>query len=146
MRHGKKYRAGYKITQHINRPTLYMQFFFFFRIIYNFYVGSMFLTRRLFSSLLRFLPRQFSLRQLVPGVIQPPPIWSSPPFSRHLHHHHYFAYIIILLFSIHAHTTTTNLHYNILSCTFLDISSTFVFPLILSFLLLFSLATPLNTQ
>ena len=45
----------------------------------------------------------------------------------------------ILLFSIHAHTT----YFNLLSCTFLDISPTFVAPLILYFLILSSLVTPL---
>ena len=34
-------------------------------------------------------------------------------------------------------------HFNLLSCTFLDISPTFVVPLILSFLILSSLVTPL---
>ncbi len=69
------------------------------------------------------------------------PLWSSSPsFPWHLHPHHSLAYVvrIRLLFSIHAHTTST-----ILSCTFMDISPTFVVPLILSFLILSSLVTPL---
>ena len=42
-----------------------------------------------FSSVLHVLHGQFSLRQVVPGAIQPPPLWSSSPsFPRHLHRHH----------------------------------------------------------
>ena len=39
--------------------------------------------------------------------------------------------------------STCPYHFNLLSCTFLDISPTFVVPLILSFLILSSLVTPL---
>ena len=48
---------------------------------------------------LRFLPWQFSLRQVVLDVIQPPPLWSSPPsFPRHLHRHHSVAHIFFFSF------------------------------------------------
>ena len=92
------------------------------------------------GSVLSVLPGQFSLGQVVPDAIQPPPLWSSSPsFPRHLHRHHSSSCLRIhLLFSIRAHTT-----FNLLSCTFLDISPTFVVPLILSFLILSSLVTPL---
>ena len=69
-----------------------------------------------FSSVLRVLPGQFSLRQVVPDAIQPPP----PTYSSSLF-------------------KTCPYHFNLLSCTFLDISPTFVAPLILSFLILSSL-------
>ena len=47
-----------------------------------------------YNPILRFLPWQFSLRQGVPDVIQPPPLWSSSPsFPRHLHHHHSLVYV-----------------------------------------------------
>ena len=47
-----------------------------------------------FSSVLRVLPGQFSLRQVVPDTIQPPPLWSSSPsIPRHLHHHHSLAHM-----------------------------------------------------
>ena len=42
------------------------------------------------------LPCQFSLRQVVFDVIQPPLLWSSSPsFPRHLHHHHSLAHIFV---------------------------------------------------
>ena len=53
-------------------------------------------------------PQQFSpvFRQVVPDVMQPPPVRSSSPsFPRH--HHHSPANTILLLFSIHAHATST---------------------------------------
>ena len=59
-----------------------------------------------FSPVFSFFPWQFSLRQVVLDVIQPPPLWSSSlSFPRHLHHHHSLAYVFF--FSIHAHTTST---------------------------------------
>ena len=62
-----------------------------------------------------------SLRQIVTDVVQPPPIWSSSPcLPRHLHHHHSLAHI---LFSV---VNTCPYHFNLLSCTSVDISSTFV--------------------
>ena len=49
-----------------------------------------------FSSVLRVLPGQFPLRQVVPDAIQPPPLWSSSPsFPRHLHRHHSLAYVFV---------------------------------------------------
>ena len=48
------------------------------------------------SSVLSVLPGQFSLRQVVPDAIQPPPLWSSSPsFPRHLHRHHSLAYVFV---------------------------------------------------
>ena len=48
------------------------------------------------SSVLSVLPGQFSLGQVVPDAIQPPPLWSSSPsFPRHLHHHHCLAYVFV---------------------------------------------------
>ena len=50
-----------------------------------------------FSPVLHVLPRQFSLRQVVLDVIQPPPLWSpSPSFPRHLHPHHSLAYVFVV--------------------------------------------------
>ena len=86
---------------------------------------------------LHFLPWQFSLRQFVLDVIQPPQLRSSSP-SFHGTNITITRLPIILLFSIHAHTTST---YTFLH--FLDILSTFVVPLILSFLILSILVTPL---
>ena len=49
-----------------------------------------------FNPVLRVLPGQFSLRQVFPYAIQPPPLWSSfPSFSRHLHRHQYLAYVFV---------------------------------------------------
>ena len=48
------------------------------------------------SSVLSVLPGQFSLGQVVPDAIQPPPLWSSSPsFPRHLHRHHSLAYVFV---------------------------------------------------
>ena len=52
----------------------------------------------------------------------------------HLQPHHYLAYVYV---------KTCPYHFHLLSCTFLDVSPTFVVPLILSFLILSSLVTPL---
>ena len=50
----------------------------------------------LFCPVLRVLPWQFSLRQVVPDAIQPSPLWSSSPsFPRHLHRHHSLAYVFV---------------------------------------------------
>ena len=55
------------------------KFFFFVSIIFSFI--SDFYEMPPFNSVLRFLPWQFSLRQVVPGVIQPLPLrYSSPSF------------------------------------------------------------------
>ena len=58
-------------------------------------------------------------------------------FPLHLHHHHSLATYSSSLFN------TCPYHFNILFCTFLDISPTFVVQLILSFLILTSLVAPL---
>ena len=104
--------------------------FVFFQIVSDFDVESMFLMRRL--HLIRscaFPPLTvLSLRQVVLDVIQPPPVRStSPSFPLHLHRHHSLAHIFFL---------SSQYHFNLLSCTFVDISPTFVVPLILSFLIL----------
>ena len=64
--------------------------FFFFRIFSQCNVGvDVSNDTPLFNLILRFLPWQFSLRQVVPDVIQHPPLRSSSPsLPRHLHHHH----------------------------------------------------------
>ena len=100
---------------------------FFFRIIYQFYVGSMFLIRRL------NLARSCTARP--PLIILSPTSrsWCYPAtsasafssfFTRHLHHHHSLAHI---LFSV---INTCPYHFNLRSCTSVDISSTFVVALI----------------
>ena len=62
---------------------------------------------------------QFSLRQVVPDAIQPPPLWSSSSsIPRYLHRHHSLAYVFV--FS----SQYMPIHLNPLSCTFLDISPT----------------------
>ena len=84
-----------------------------------------------------FLPGQFSLRQVVPDAIQPHLLRSfSPSFPRHLYHHHSLAYVFVFSSQYMPY------HVKLLSCTFLDVSPTFVVPLILSFLILSSLLTP----
>ena len=84
------------------------------------------------NSVLRFLPRQFSLRQVVPGVIQPSLIRSSSPsFPRHRHHS--LAYVFV--FS--SQYMPVPLQPNFLH--FLGCFSTFAVFLILSFLILSSL-------
>ena len=94
------------------------------------------LMRRLHLAL---LPWQFSLRQVFLDVIQPPPLWSSSPsFPRHLHPHQSLPYVFVSI-----GTFPFPYHFNLLSCTFFYISPTFVVPLILSFLILSRLATPL---
>ena len=88
---------------------------------------------------LHVLPQQYSLRRIVPNAIQPPPLWSSSPsFTRHLHPHHSLAYVIVFC----SQYTPIPLQPTLL--TFLDISPTFVVLLILSFLILSSLVTPLH--
>ena len=68
--------------------------------------------------------------QVVPDVIQPHPLWSSSPsFPRHFHPH----------ISLSCLRIRRPYHFNQLSCTLLDISSTFVVPLILPFLILFTI-------
>ena len=63
---------------------------------------------------------------------------SDKLFPPHFYHHHPFTHIYSSsLFN------TCSYQFNLLSCTFLDISPTFVVPLILSFLILSSLVTPL---
>ena len=48
------------------------------------------------NPVLRVLPCQFSLRQVVPDALQPPSLWSSSPsFSRYLHRHHSLAYVFV---------------------------------------------------
>ncbi len=89
------------------------------------------------NSVLPFLPRQFSLRQFLLDVIQPPPLRSSSPsFPRHLHHHPSLAYSSSLLNTCAYHL---NLYFHSL---FFNILSTFVV-LIRSFVILSSLVTPL---
>ena len=89
------------------------------------------------NSVLRFLPSQSSLRQVVLDVIQPPLHRSSSP-SFPGTSIPTIRLPILLLFSIHAHTTST---YTFLH--FLDVLSTLVVLLIRSFLILSSLVTPL---
>ena len=65
-------------------------------------------------------------------------VFLSFSFPRHLHHHHSLAYT-------HSSSllNTYPYHFNLLSWTFWEISPTFVVSLILSFLILSSLVTPL---
>ena len=114
-------------------------FFFFFRILSHFYVVSMFLMRCLHlarscasspdNSLSdkSFLVLSNHLRFGLPLFLFP---GTSIPITRLL------TYSSSIL-------NTCPYHFNLLSCTFFDISPTFVVPLILSFLILSSLVTPL---
>ena len=56
--------------------------------------------------------------------------------------------ITITIFPTHSSSLlkTCPYHFNLLSCTFLDISPTFAAPLILSYLIMSSLVAPLNTH
>ena len=109
-----------------------MTFFFFFFIFSHFYVGSMCLVRRLHldrscasssdnplsdkSFLMLSIHLRFGLPLLLfPGTSIPNTLF--PTYSSSL-------------------LETCPYHFNLLSCTFLDISPTFVVPLILSFLIL----------
>ena len=113
--------------------------FFFSSSFSHFYVGSMCLMIRLhlsrsFASFLdnslsdkSFLMLSNNLRFGLPLLPFPGtfiPITLLPTYSSSL-------------------LNTCPYHFNLLSCTFLDISPTFVVPLILSFLILSSLAIPL---
>ena len=114
--------------------------FFFFFIFSHFYVGSMCLMRRLHLgrscasssdnplSDKSFLMLSSHLRFGLPLLLFPGtsiPITLFPTYSSSL-------------------LETCLYHFNLLSCTFLDISHTFVVPLILSFPILSILVTPLN--
>ena len=110
--------------------------YFFFRILSHCYVGFevSYQTPSL-NSVFNFLLWQFSLQQVVLDVMQPPPLRSaSPSFPRHLYHHHSLAWYEFFFSSQCMHIP--------LQPTFLEISPTFVVPLILSFLILSSLVTP----
>ena len=108
----------------------------FFRIDSHFYVGSMFLMRRLQWIQFCASSSDNSLQQAFLDVIQPSPLQSSSPFPGHLHHHHSLAYIFFF----------SSQHMPIpLQPTFLhsQILGYFSHLPILSFLILSSLATPL---
>ena len=113
--------------------------FFFFFIFSHFYVGSMCLVTRLHLgrscasspdnplSDKSFLVLSSHLRFGLPLLLFPGtsiPVTLLPMYSSSL-------------------LETCPYHFNLLSCTFLDISLTSVFPLILSFLILSILVTPL---
>ena len=115
------------------------RFFFFFFIFSNFYVGSMCLVRRLHLgrscasssdnplSDKSFLMLSNHLRFGLPLLLFPGtsiPITLFPTYSSSL-------------------LETCPYHFNLLSCIFLDVSPTFVVTLILSFLILSILVTPL---
>ena len=110
-----------------------------FLIFSHFYVGSMCLMRllHLAQSCVSSLDNSFSdksfpmvsihLRFGLPHLLSPgtsTPITLLPTYSSSL-------------------LNTCPCHFNLLSCTFLDISPTFVVPLILSILILSSLVTPI---
>ena len=88
---------------------------FLFRIFSHFYVGSMFLyMRRLHLTRSCASSPDSSLCQVVPDVIQPPPLLSSSPsFPRYLHHHHSLAH----RYSTSFLNTCPN-HFKLLSWTF----------------------------
>ena len=113
--------------------------FFFYRTVSHFYVGSMCLMRRFHlarywaSSIdnslsdKSFLMLSNHLRFILPLLLFPGTSITTtllPTYSSSL-------------------LNTCPYHFNLLSCTFLDISPTFVVPLILSFLIMSSLVTPL---
>ena len=123
--------------RHSMLPCFTRIFFFFFFIFSHFYVGSMCLVRRLHldrscasssdnplsdkSFLMLSIHLRFGLPLLLfPGTSIPNTLF--PAYSSSL-------------------LETCPYHFNLLSCTFLDISPTFVVPLILSFLILSILVT-----
>ena len=131
------------VTPPVNPSFLFLSHvsghFFFFFIFSHFYVGSMCLVRCLHlgrscasSSDNRLSDKSFlmlsnRLRFGLPLLLFPGtsiPITLFPTYSSSL-------------------LETCPYHFNLLSCTFLDISPTFVVPLILSFLILSILVTPL---
>ena len=114
-------------------------FFFFFRIFSHFYVGSMCLMRRLHlaRSCASSLDNSLSDKSFL-------------MLSNHLR----FGLPLFLFLGTFIATTllptysssllnACSYHVNLRSCTFMDISPTFVVPLILSYLILSSLLTPL---
>ena len=128
----------HKFTTPSSINTVRLRHFFFF-IFSHFYVGSMCLMRRLHLgrscasspdnplSDKSFLMLSNHLRFGLPLLPFPGtsiPITLFPKYSSSL-------------------PETCPYHFNLLSCTFLDISHTFVVPLILSFLILSILVTPL---
>ena len=125
--------------KHYFRNNIPWQLIFFFRIFSHFYVGSMCLVRRLHLSQCcasspdnsisdkSFLMLSNHLRFGPPLLLFPGtsiPVTLVPTYSSSL-------------------LNTCQYHFNLLSCTFLDISPTFVVPLLLSFLILSSLVTSL---
>ena len=85
-----------------------------------------------------FVPWQLSLRRVVPDVIHPLALrTSSPSLPRHLYHHHYLAHTFFFSSQYtHIPLQTSFLH-------FLGYFSNFAIPLILLFLILSTLVTPL---
>ena len=85
----------------------------------------------------RFL--KFSLRQVIPDVIQSLALRTfTPSLPPHLYQHHSLAHTCFF-----SSQYIVPYHFKLLSCTFLAISPTFAIPLIISFLILSSLVTPL---
>ena len=124
-------------------------FSFFFRILSHFYVGSMYLMRclhlaRFFASSLDnyclpdksfvMLSNQFLFGLLCFFSPEPPP--PSLSCLRII-----IIIIIIIMYSFSL-LNTSPYYFKQFSCTFLDISPTFVAPLIISFLILSSFVTP----
>ena len=127
-------------SKRININIIYKnKVIFFFFIFSHFYVGSMCLVRRLHLD-----------RSCASSSDNPLSDKSFLMLSIHLR----FGLPLLLFAGISIPNTlfptyssslleTCPYHFNLLSCTFLDISPTFVVPLILSFLILSILVTPL---
>ena len=115
----------------INYNNRVRSIFYFLRILSHFYVGLMIVIRRLCASSpdsplsdKSFLMLSNRLHRSSSPFPPGPSITRLPIYSYSL-------------------LKTCSYHFHLLSCTFLDISPTFVVPLVLSFLILSSLVTPL---
>ena len=85
------------VAQIAAKKALLTSVSFFFSIRFHFYVGSMFLMRRLHlvCSYASYLDSSLSDKSVPVLSIQRPPLWSSSPsFHQHLHHNHSFAHIL----------------------------------------------------
>ena len=131
QRHSLSFRGGQHIVQLIQAPLSREQKLSSFPILCG--VDVSFETLPV-NPALCFIPRIYR-RHVVPGVIQPLALrTSSNSLLRHLYHNHSLTHTVF--FSMTMPLQTTFMH-------FLDISPTFAITLILSFLILSSLVTPL---
>ena len=120
----------------INYNNRVRSIFYFLRILSHFYVGLMIVIRRLNLTRSCASSPDSSLSDKSLLMLSNHLHRSSSPFPPGPSITRLPIYSYSLL-------KTCSYHFHLLSCTFLDISPTFVVPLVLSFLILSSLVTPL---